>query len=101
MPPLEAGTVSRTGVVNRLRAERALRLATVVAPAGYGKTTLLAQWAARDERPFVWLSLDERDNDPLTLLRHLAAALDRVEPLDASIGEGLAWTSGKSPLPGS
>jgi LuxR family maltose regulon positive regulatory protein len=79
--------------VNRLRAERSLRLATVVAPAGYGKTTLLVQWAARDERPFVWLSIDEHDNDPVILLRHLAAALERVEPLDASVADGLAGES--------
>jgi LuxR family transcriptional regulator, maltose regulon positive regulatory protein len=85
VPELPAGTVSRTAVVNRLRAERSLRLATVVAPAGYGKTILLAQWAERDERPFVWLSVDERDNDPLTLIRHLAAALD------AAFADGDVW----------
>jgi LuxR family maltose regulon positive regulatory protein len=55
----------------------------VVAPAGYGKTTLLSQWAARDSRPFAWVSLDERDNDPYVLLKHVAAALDRIEPLGA------------------
>jgi hypothetical protein len=50
VPELAAGTVSRTGVVNRLRAERSLRLATVVAPAGYGKTTLLAVGRAASAR---------------------------------------------------
>jgi LuxR family maltose regulon positive regulatory protein len=84
------GSVRRTGLVNRLRAERSLRLATVVATSGYGKTTLLAQWAARDERPFAWLSLDEHDNDPLILLRHLAAAFERVEPLAPSVVGALA-----------
>jgi LuxR family maltose regulon positive regulatory protein len=88
-PALRAGLVSRAGLVNRLRAARALRLATLVAPAGYGKTTLLAQWAARDERPFVWLSVDARDNDPLLFLRHLAAAFDRAEPLDAAVLDAL------------
>ena len=76
-PALRPGLVSRAGLVNRLRAARSVRLATLVAPAGYGKTTLLAQWAARDERPFVWLSVDARDNDPLLLVRHLAT---RVRP---------------------
>ena len=57
----------------------------VVAPAGYGKTTLLSQWAARDARPFAWVSVDERDNDPRVLLKHVAAALDRIEPIDAGV----------------
>ena len=93
VPTLEAGTVSRTAIVNRLRAERSLRLATVVAPAGYGKTTLMAQWAVRDGRPFAWLSIDDRDNDPLILLRHVAGALDRVEQLDIPVADGLAGES--------
>ena len=59
----------------------------VVAPAGYGKTTLLSQWAARDARPFAWVSVDERDNDPFVLLKHVAAALDRIEPLGAHVTE--------------
>jgi LuxR family maltose regulon positive regulatory protein len=62
----------------------------VSAPAGYGKTTLLSQWAARDVRPFAWVSVDEGDDDPATLLRLLAAALDRVEPLPESALEPLA-----------
>ena len=65
IPPLLAGTVSRTALVNRLRAAGAFPLVLVVAPAGYGKTTLLSQWATRDARPFAWVSIDERDNDPV------------------------------------
>jgi len=54
---------SRSGVVPRPRLLRRLvaadaPMALVVAPAGYGKTTLLAEWAARDERPFAWVSLE-------------------------------------------
>jgi LuxR family maltose regulon positive regulatory protein len=55
----------------------------VTAPAGYGKSTLMAQWHARLERqglPCAWLSLDEDDNDKARLLRHLAAALQHVDP---------------------
>ena len=48
----------------------------LVAPAGYGKTTLAAQWAERDRRPFAWLSLDESDDDAHLLLARLAGALD-------------------------
>src|SRR5262249_42962395 len=60
VPVLRSGTVSRTGLVNGLRARRDFSVATIVAPAGYGKTTLLAQWAARDPRPFAWISIDQR-----------------------------------------
>ena len=79
VPAPPSGAVSRTALVNRLRATPAT-VVTLVAPAGYGKTTLLAQWAERDRRPFAWLSLDEHDDGRAALLEQLAAALDRVHP---------------------
>jgi LuxR family maltose regulon positive regulatory protein len=57
----------------------------VAAPAGYGKTTFLAQWEDADERPFAWIALDERYNDPVLLLGSIAAAIDEIEPLDDSV----------------
>jgi LuxR family maltose regulon positive regulatory protein len=90
VPAAPPGSVSRTALVNRLRAAGTFPLVLVSAPAGYGKTTLLSQWAARDVRPFAWVSVDEGDDDPATLLRLLAAALDRVEPLPESALEPLA-----------
>src|SRR6266576_878165 len=80
VPTLRSGTVSRTALVNRLRAT-AEPIAIMTAPAGYGKTTVLAQWAVRDSRPFAWISIDDRDNDPIVLLRHVALALHAIEPL--------------------
>ncbi len=74
-----------------LQASRAFRLVSVMAPAGYGKTTLLAQWAAKDRRPFAWLTLDERDNDPTVLLTSIAAAFDRVEPVDSTVFDTLSF----------
>jgi LuxR family maltose regulon positive regulatory protein len=82
IPPAGPGTVTRPGLVNRLRAARDRRLVTLVAPAGYGKTTLLSQWAERDDRPFAWVTIDEGDDDPAVLLRYAAAALQMVEPLE-------------------
>ena len=73
---VRAESVVRTPLVNRLRASGA-PLVTVCAPAGYGKSTLLAQWAARDERRFAWLSVDEADNDPQVLRASLGRALGR------------------------
>jgi LuxR family maltose regulon positive regulatory protein len=55
-------------------------LTLVVAPAGAGKTALLAAWAAAPARPTAWLALDERDRDPAGLWRHVVAALDRLAP---------------------
>ena len=77
VPP--AGGVSRTALVNRLRALAATPVVSIVAPAGYGKTTLCAQWARRDGRPSAWLTVDDRDNDPAVLLRHLGAAIGCVD----------------------
>jgi LuxR family maltose regulon positive regulatory protein len=72
---------------------------SVVAPAGYGKTTLLSQWAERDGPAFAWVSVDERDNDPKVLLTYVARALDRVEPLGERVFDALA--SLISSVPGS
>jgi LuxR family maltose regulon positive regulatory protein len=89
-PATRPGTVSRTALVNRLRVTTApASVATVIAPAGYGKTTLLAQWAGREGRPFAWVTLDDRDNDPVVLLRHIAAALDRNGPLEPRVLDAL------------
>jgi LuxR family maltose regulon positive regulatory protein len=74
-PALRQGLVARPALVNRLRRETA-PVVSVVAPAGYGKTTLLAQWAAAEARPVAWLSIDARDNDVVVLLAHVVAALD-------------------------
>jgi LuxR family transcriptional regulator, maltose regulon positive regulatory protein len=95
-PPGPPESVPRTALVNRLRAAGAFPIVLVVAPAGYGKTTLLSQWAARDARPFAWVSVDERDNDPYVLLKHVAAALDRIEPLGAHVTE--AFERPESPV---
>jgi len=55
-------------------------LLLVCAPAGFGKTSLLADWARRGQRPVAWLSLDEGDNDPARFWRHVVAALGRARP---------------------
>ncbi|HXZ76545.1 MAG TPA: LuxR C-terminal-related transcriptional regulator, partial [Streptosporangiaceae bacterium] len=72
---------------------------SVVAPAGYGKTTLLAQWAADNGQAFAWVSVDELDNDPKSLLAYVAEALDEVEPIDDRVFDALA--SPGSSIPGS
>ncbi len=67
--------------LTRLLTETAGRpLVTLVAPAGYGKTRLLCDWAERDERPFAWVTLDRDDNDPECLHASVALAAESVEP---------------------
>ena len=93
-PPLRVDTVAKFELIDRLCASKA-RAVSVVAPAGFGKTTLISHLAERDERSFATVALDERDNDPVVLLRYVAAALDRVEPVPASVFEALS-TPGRS-----
>jgi LuxR family maltose regulon positive regulatory protein len=84
------GIVPRTALVEQLLASQATPIIGVVAPAGYGKTTVLAQWAARKRGRVAWVSVDQRDNDPVVLLTYVAAALDRVEPIDPDVFQALA-----------
>src|SRR5215207_229355 len=67
--------VRRPALVQRLADPEAAPLAVLVAPAGYGKTTLLREWANRDPRRFAWVTLDERD-DGDRLLDSVASAVD-------------------------
>jgi LuxR family maltose regulon positive regulatory protein len=59
------GFVCRPALVRRLLDRREAPLALIAAPAGYGKSTLLAEWAARDERPFIWVTLSSRGQDAM------------------------------------
>jgi LuxR family transcriptional regulator, maltose regulon positive regulatory protein len=90
-PPFDSReTVSRVALLHRLEAAGGTPVVAVTAPAGYGKTTLLAQWAQRDPRPFAWLSIDHHDNDPAVLLTYIAVALDRVESINPAVFQALA-----------
>ena len=63
---------------------------SIVAPAGCGKTTLLARWAEVDPRPFAWVALDGGDDDAAVFLRYVAAAIHRVEPLPRDVFDALS-----------
>jgi LuxR family maltose regulon positive regulatory protein len=82
--------VCRSSLVDRLAGDDARPVVSVVAPAGYGKTTLLAQWAERSGHAFAWVSVDEQDNDPKVLLSNVAEALDAVEPVGGRVFDALA-----------
>ncbi len=99
-PPLiRPGTVRRSSLIQRLEQGGSRPIVSVVAPAGYGKTTLLSQWAERNGQAVAWVSVDEADNDPKVLLSYVAAALDAVEPIEERVFDALA--SPVSSVPGS
>jgi LuxR family maltose regulon positive regulatory protein len=101
LPPLRSDLVPRPRLIERLdealRAERGLGL--VSAPAGFGKTTLVAAWLRRlnhlGDAPsdVAWLSLDEGDSDPARFLAYLLAALRSVDPTIGQIAGEIAQPS--------
>ena len=98
-PLVPPGAVDRLLLAERLARGDPRPIVSVVAPAGYGKTTLLSQWAERNGQAFAWVSVDEADNDPKVLLSYVAEALDAVEPIDERVFDALA--SPGSSVPGS
>ena len=89
-PPLRPGIVDRPALVDRLLSMTDVPVVLLSAPAGYGKTTLLALWRHRDERPFAWVSLDAADNDPVALIAAVIAALDPILELDPALSDYLS-----------
>ncbi len=80
MPGPRPGQGPRPRLLARLDEGLARGLVLVCAPAGYGKTVLLADWTRCVGKPAAWLSLDAGDNDPARFWRHAVAALDRARP---------------------
>ncbi|HYO32698.1 MAG TPA: LuxR C-terminal-related transcriptional regulator [Nocardioidaceae bacterium] len=82
VPRVASTAVARSRLHDRLRAAADVRLTTVVAPAGWGKTTLLAGWARDPEwrSRVAWLSLDEADDEPVRFWTYAMSALDSVAP---------------------
>ncbi len=80
VPRLRTQLVPRFHLVERLQRGVAGALTLVSAPAGYGKTTLLAQWRASMSTPVAWLSLEPEDNEFTRFLTYLIAALQTLDP---------------------
>ena len=98
-PLVRPGSIRRSSLIKRLVRGDPGPVVSVVAPAGYGKTTLLSQWAERNGQAFAWVSVDDGDNDPKVLLTYVAEALHAVEPVGARVFDALA--SPASSVPGS
>ncbi len=85
IPPVRSPRVARPHLVARLRETRPVTV--VIAPAGYGKTTLLTEWIDTAHPSVAWLSLDEGDRDPVRFWSYVVAALAASQP-------GLGETAG-------
>lgn len=80
LPRLPGGLVLRQRLDARLDEGRACALTLVITPAGFGKTTLVASWLARQGGSAGWLALDEQDNDPARFWRYLISAAQQFAP---------------------
>jgi LuxR family maltose regulon positive regulatory protein len=88
-PLFHKGLIERPRLLSKLNDGRDVPVVTLVAPPGYGKTSLLAEWAAQDSRASVWLACEDWHADPLAFLRALIASFEEVEPFDAALVRGL------------
>jgi LuxR family maltose regulon positive regulatory protein len=100
-PRVQPGLLPRPRLRDRLTAALTHDLVLVCTPPGFGKTTLLAGWAAAGDRPVAWLSLDEDDADPARFWRYVVAALGRVRggfgARTLSLLDGLGVAVGRTP----
>lgn len=85
-PPSRQLMVDRNHLLDLLNRGQDKRLSLVSAPAGFGKTTVVSQWASICDRPVAWLSLDERDNDVIRFLTYVIEAIRIVFP---NVGNGI------------
>jgi LuxR family transcriptional regulator, maltose regulon positive regulatory protein len=81
VPPPSHHTLHRTRLIEALkRGSSQYKFTLIAAPAGYGKTTVLSQWAHSSSSPIAWLSIDEEDNDVERFFRYLLTAWEAVQP---------------------
>ena len=78
IPPPRPNLVIRPRLIERLNESKLCRLTLISAPAGFGKTTLVSEWAAVCDQKVAWLSLDKEDNDLTRFLTYFVAALQTI-----------------------
>lgn len=88
LPPIRSGYIARQRVLSQFEDNATARLLLVSAPAGFGKSTALIQWAhglrEKDTR-IAWYALDERDNDPTRFAAYLVAAFRTHETIFSAL----------------
>ncbi len=80
MPRIPSDWVRRPRLIDQVESGLTIRLTLVSAPAGYGKTTLIADGLHNARIPVGWLSLDTSDNDPTLFWTYFVAALQTIHP---------------------
>jgi LuxR family maltose regulon positive regulatory protein len=78
IPPVHALCISRPRLLSQLNNCSLYKLTVISAPAGFGKTTLLSEWASQSSLPIIWLSLNESDNDAAQFWMYIMAGLRRL-----------------------
>lgn len=96
-PVARPGLIARPRLLHLLRDTARAPLTLLAAPAGFGKTTLLAEWHATLAAPCAWVALDPYDNDPIRFWRYILAALDAIHP--GAAADGLALLQAPQPPP--
>ncbi len=90
MPRRHVGTLRRTRLLRQLRSSPDRPVIWIVAPPGYGKSSLLVQWATEHSGAVAWLTADDTDNDPVVFLADLAAAIDRCVSVGPALFDAIA-----------
>ncbi|MBV7334600.1 LuxR C-terminal-related transcriptional regulator [Chloroflexi bacterium TSY] len=103
IPAVHAPLVKRSRLVERLNAIVQYQLGLLSAPAGFGKTTLVAQWIHSGQQSneffrFAWLSVDKGDNEPVRFLTYLSAALHEANNQIDLVGQALSHSQESSDL---
>src|SRR5687768_15133187 len=91
VPTAARPLIERAKLMGQLEAAiTSRRVVVLAAPAGWGKTTALAQWAAKSTLPIAWYTLDQIDRDPRLFLDYLLHALGRLVPDGSQISTQLS-----------
>jgi len=80
IPCMQTGHIKRLDLLRKLDADHIKKLILVSAPAGFGKSTTIADWIRSTGQPSAWVSLEDSDNDPIRFLSYILAALQTVDP---------------------
>src|SRR6266487_846239 len=97
VPPPRLNMVTRPRLMERLNAAKRGTLTLIVAPAGWGKTTLLSAWHADASRS-AWVSLDEGDNDPIRFWTYIISALNTLHPGVGETTLALMYAASSPPI---
>ena len=80
IPHVRPNSIPRDAILGKLNGWDARKLTLIIAPAGFGKTSIMSEWLSTCEDPVAWYSIDEAENDLVYFLRYLVAALKTIYP---------------------